>query len=70
MGYYTIRLFTDSQDTMIMITEFGKFKYDCLPMGMCASVDIFQDKIDQIISDIKGVKTYTNNRIVLIKDLF
>ena len=41
-GYYNIRLSPASQDTTTIVTEFGKFRYNRLPMGMCASVDIFQ----------------------------
>ena len=41
MRYYTIRLSPASQDTTTIVTEFGKFRYNRLPMGMCASVDIF-----------------------------
>ena len=38
-------------------------------MGMCASGDIFQDKVDKLIGDIKGFKAYINDIIVLRKDL-
>ena len=39
-------------------------------MGLCASGDNFQAKVDQIIVDIKGVKTYINNILVLRKGIF
>ena len=68
MGYYTIRLSPASQDTTTIDTEFGKFKYNRLPMGMCASGDIFQVKVDKIIGDIEGVKTYIDDILVLGKD--
>ena len=42
MGYYIIRLSPTSQDMTTIIIEFEKFKYNHLPMGMCASGDIFQ----------------------------
>ena len=51
-------------------TEFGKFRYNCLPMGMCASVDIFQAKVYEILGDIEGVKTYIGDILVLSKDCF
>ena len=53
-----------------IVTEFGKFKYNHLPMGMCALGDIFQAKVDKLISDIKGVKFYINDILVLNKDCF
>ena len=53
-----------------IVTEFGKFKYNHLPMGMCASGDIFQSNVDSMISGIKGFKTYINDISVLIKESF
>ena len=70
MGYYTIRLSPASQDMKTIVTEFGKFGYNILPMGMCASEDTFQAKVDELLGDINGVKTYINDIIFLIKDSF
>ena len=67
MGYYTIRVYPASQDMTDIVTEFGKFRYNRLPMGMCASGAIFQAKVDDIVGDIKGVKTYIYDLTVLIK---
>ena len=52
-----------------IVTEFGKFRYNRLPMGMCASRDIFPTKEDDILGDIEGVKTYIDNILVLSKDV-
>ena len=54
----------------MIVTGFGKFRYNHLPMGMCASVDIFQDKVDRLLGGIKGVKTYIDPILVLSKDCF
>ena len=70
MGYYTIRLSPASQDTMTIVTEFGKFIYNRLPMGMCASGDILQARVDELLVDIEGVNTYINDILVLGKDIF
>ena len=70
MGYYTLRPYPTSQDMETIVTEFGKFRYNRIPMGMCASGDIFQSKVDELISDIEGVKTYIDDIIVLRKDCF
>ena len=43
--------------TMI-VTEFVKLRYNCLPMVMCAWEDIFKAKVDNPHSDIKGIKKY------------
>ena len=41
MEYYTIRLSNASQDMTMIVTNFWKLRYNHLPMGMCASGDIF-----------------------------
>ena len=56
MGYYTVSLSTDSQDMKKIATEFGKFKYKRLPMGMCALGEISQDRVDELLGDIEGIK--------------
>ena len=49
--------------TMI-VTEFVKFKYNCIPMGMYNLGDIFQTKLDKLLGDIKGVITYIDDKLV------
>ena len=46
VGYYIIRLSPASQDMTTIVTEFGKLRYNRLPMSMCASGDIFTSKVD------------------------
>ena len=70
MGYYTIRLLTNSQGMKTIVTYFGTFRYNRLTMGMCASGNIFLSKVDKLLSDIEGVKIYINDILVLIKDCF
>ena len=52
MGYYNITLSSASQDITTIVTEFGKLKYNRLPMGMYASGDIFQVKLDELLGGI------------------
>ena len=68
MGYCTIILSSSIQDMASIVPEFGKFKYNCLIMGICTSGYIFQAKVDEVIGDIKGVKTYIDGILVLIKE--
>ena len=53
-----------------IVNEFGKFRYNRLPMGMCALGDIFQAKVYKLLGDIEGIKTYTDGLLVLSKDYF
>ena len=70
MVYYNISLSPASQYMTTIVTEFGKFKYNCLPMVICALGDIFQAKVDNLLSDIKGVNIYINDIIFLNKEIF
>jgi hypothetical protein len=42
MGYYHIKLSHFSKQLCTTILPFGKYEYQCLPMGLCN--DIFQVK--------------------------
>ena len=70
MGYYTIPLAECSRDVTTIVTEFGKFRYTCLPMGMVISGDVFQAKIYDLIGDIKGVRTYIDDILCIGKNSF
>lgn len=61
MGYYTIPLAECSKNVTTIVTEFGKFRYNCLPMGMVVSADVFQAKVYNLIGDIEGVRTYIDD---------
>ena len=67
MVYYTIRLFSASQDMLIIVTEFRKLRYNRLPMRMWNLGDPLQAKVDQIIGDVKGVKICIDDILVLTK---
>ena len=53
-----------------IVTEFGKFRYNRLPMGICDLGYVFQAKVDELLGDIEVVKTYIDYIIVLIKYRF
>ena len=70
MGYYTITILPASQEMTTIVTEFGKFRYNRIPMGMFDSDGIFQDKVDNLLGDIDVVKKYIDDILVLIKERF
>ena len=70
MGYYAIKLSPATQDMTTIVTEFGKFRYNRLRMGMCASRDIFRAKVDDLLGDTEDVKNYIDDIFVLGKDSF
>ena len=56
MGYYTIKIYPNSQGMTTIVTKFGKFRYNRLTMGMCDSGDIFKAKVSEILGDIEDIK--------------
>ena len=63
-----IRIFPASQEMIMIVAEFGRFRYNCLPVGMRTFVNTFQEKLDEIIGYIEGVKTYIDDIEVLLKE--
>ena len=67
MGYYHIVLSDRSSDICTIITEYGKYKYKRLPMGVACSPDIFQAKIYELLGDIEGTKAYIDDILCVQK---
>jgi hypothetical protein len=40
------------KDMTIIVTDFGKFRFNLLPIDMCFSVNIFQAKVITLLGDI------------------
>jgi hypothetical protein len=66
MGYYTIRLHTDSQKLCIIVTPFGKDQYLRLPMGISCSQDVFQDKMSDLMQNLIFLRTYLDDLLLVI----
>ena len=65
-----MRLSPTTQDMTTIATEFGIFRYNRILMSICNSRYILQAKVDKILGDIEGAKTYIDDILVLIKDCF
>jgi hypothetical protein len=70
MGYYHIILSEEASDMCTIVTEFGKYKYKRLPMGVSCSPDIFQAKIYDLLGDIEGIRAYIDDILVIKKGTF
>ena len=70
MGYYTVRLSSEASDMCTIVTEFGKFRYLRLPMGVSCSPDIFQSKINELLGDLEYIRAYLDDVLVLSKGTF
>ena len=64
MGYYHIELTPFSKSLCTIVTPFGKYEYQRLPMGLCNSPDIFQECMYELFSDLEYVRAYIDDLLV------
>ena len=70
MGYYHICLDPESQKLCTLIFLWGKNETQCLPMGLCNSPDIFQEKMSELMEGLEYICTYIDDLLIISKDSF
>ena len=70
MGYYHISLADAVKKVYVITTPFGKYKNNCLSMGVCISPDIFQEKMRVLMDDLEFVRIYFVDLIVITSGSF
>ena len=65
MGYCTVQLDPDSQKLCTIITQWVKYQYLRLPMGVNVSPDIFQEKMSNLMSGLEFVHTYLDDLLII-----
>ena len=66
MGYYHIELMPFGKRPCAIVTPWGKYQYQCLPMlGLCNSPNIFQECMFELFSDLEHVQAYINDLLVM-----
>jgi len=70
MGDYHIRLDPASKQLCTIVLPFGKCEYQAIPMGLCNSPDIFQEKLSELMDGLAFVRTYIDDLLCLTKGTF
>ena len=70
MGYYHIKLCPFSRQLCTIILPWGKYEYQKLPMGLCNSPDIFQEKMNELFAGLDYVRTYIDDLLILSSKSF
>jgi len=52
------------------VLPFGKHEYQAIPMGLCNSPDIFQEKKSELMDGLAFVRTYIDDLLCLTKGSF
>ncbi len=64
VGYYHIKLDADARKLCTIVFPFGKYEYCRLPMGLCNSPDIFQERMSDLMQGLEFVRTYLDDLLV------
>ena len=70
MGYYHITLDADSRKLCTLVLPWGKYEYLHLPMGLCNSPDIFQEKMSDLMAGLEFVRVYLDDILAITKGTF
>ena len=70
MGFYHIELTPSSSALCTIVLPWGKYEYLKLPMGLCNSPDIFQEKVNELFYGLDYVKAYIDDLLIITKDSF
>ena len=70
MGYYHIALTPNSSRLCTVVLPWGKYEYLRLPMGLCNSPDIFQEKMSDLMTGLEFARAYIDDLLVVSKGGF
>ena len=70
MGYYHIKLTPYASSLCTTVLPWGKYEYLRLPMGLCNSPDIFQEKMSELMLGLEFSRAYIDDLLVVSKDSF
>jgi hypothetical protein len=70
MGYYHIELSPNSSRLCTIVLPWGKYEYLRLPMGLCNSPDIFQEKMSELMVGLEFCRAYIDDLLVVSKGTF
>ena len=65
MGYYHIELTPNSSRYCTVVLPWGKYEYLRLPMGLCNSPDIFQEKMSELMAGLEFARAYIDDLLVI-----
>jgi hypothetical protein len=65
IGYYHIRLTPHASSICTVTLPWREYEYLRLPMGLCNSPDIFQQKMSKLMEGLEFARAYINNLLII-----
>jgi hypothetical protein len=66
--YYTFALDEESKDLTTIVTPFGEYHYNVLPMGLKPLPDFAQETMENLFHDINDGEVYIDNICAFLPD--
>ena len=70
MGYYHILLTPNASRLFTVVLPWGKYEYLRLPIGLCNSPDIFQEKMSELMMGLEFARAYLDDLLLITKGNF
>src|SRR5687767_2840209 len=70
MGYYHLSVTPNASRVYTLVLSWGKYNYLRLPMGLCNSPDIFQEKMSILMIGLEFARAYLDNLLIILKSDF
>ena len=70
IGYYHIELTPASSRLCTVVLPWGKYEYLRLPMGLCNSPEIFQEKMSELMVGLEFARAYIDDLLVVSSGTF
>jgi RNase H-like domain found in reverse transcriptase/Reverse transcriptase (RNA-dependent DNA polymerase) len=67
MGYYHIELTPFSKSLCTILLPFGQYEYQRLPMGLCKSPDILQEKMSNLVDYLDFCRAYIDDLLIITR---
>ena len=67
MGYYHILLTPNASRLCIVVLPWGRYDYLSLPMGLCNSLNIFQEKMSELMVGLEFARAYLDDLLLISK---
>jgi Reverse transcriptase (RNA-dependent DNA polymerase) len=67
MGDYHIVLSPHARNLCTIVLPFRKYEYQRLPMELCNSPDIFQEKMSELMAGLDFIRAYIDDLLVITK---